>query len=159
MEEKTKHDLITRIFYNQKYHSIHRNHHPPTYTKQELLSFALKSDKFNELFKQWKTNGYQKMLTPSFDRKDDYSGYSLENFNKWCTWQENFDRGHYDRKAGINNKQNISVVSINKTTNKLMWFHSMMEANRQTGISQGSISSCCSNKKNSAGGCYWESIP
>lgn len=51
------------------------------------------------------------------------------------------------------------VVMIDKTTNEIIQtFPSMMEANRQTGISHGSISRVCHGKGETAGGYGWKFV-
>jgi len=162
--KRTKHGLLGRIYNNQRATSRRRNHPLPTYTKQEFLDFCLNLPDFHLLYDEWVKSDYQKMLIPSFDRKDDYSGYSFENFNKFGTWQKNFNRGHSDRKNGINNKNSRAVVGVNIKTNQVIEFYSISEAKRKTGINH--ISSACSGKKikngngnsciiKSAGGYKW----
>ena len=48
------------------------------------------------------------------------------------------------------------VFSVDKETGLIMWWQSAMEASRQTGIAQSSITKCCQGKKyKSAGGYVW----
>lgn len=153
--KKTKNGLITTIYSGQKACSIRRNHPAPTYTKQELKDWCFSQELFHELYNDWASSGYSRWLTPSCDRTDDYEGYSLDRL-QLMPWIENMNKGHYDMKNGINNKNNKSVVGINKITGKKTEFHSQKEAGRITGTADSSISICCRGKLKSAGGYIWK---
>jgi len=71
------------------------------------------------------------------------------------TWEENNEKGHSDRKNGINNKDSTAVRQYTIDMEYLNEFFSIQEASRCTKINRGNISSCCSGKLNSAGGFKW----
>jgi hypothetical protein len=68
---KTKEGLISQIYSHQKSKSKKRLHPSPNYTKLELLHNALNSKLFIGLYDEWEESGYNKKLTPSFDRNID----------------------------------------------------------------------------------------
>lgn len=148
--------LITVIYNHQKLYSKRQNYPPPTYTRNQLLQFTLSSLEFHRLFDDWVGSSFDKWLSPSFDREDDSRGYSFDNFNKWMPWQGNFDKGHLDQINGINTKQCKAVIGTHKITGEIIEFHSISEAERQTGIRHGSISACCLNKIKLSGDYKWK---
>jgi len=151
---RTKNGLITRIYNSQCLSSIRRGHILPSYSKQELKEWTLNQLIFHILYDNWENSGYEKMLIPSFDRINDYLGYSLDNI-QITTWKENFDKGHLDKKNGINNKNSKAVISTHKITGEQTEYYSAMQASRETNIAQASISRCCLDKVKTAGGFYW----
>ena len=72
------------------------------------------------------------------------------------TWPENMDKGHSDRRNGVNNKMNNSVMQSNIAVEPIKQYHSMMQAQRETGIHSGKICACCKKIRKSAGGYRWE---
>lgn len=154
--QKTKRGLVARMYNSQRGNSKRRGHTPPTYSKQELLEWLYSQKKFHVLFDNWKRLDFQTMYIPSVDRKDDYIGYTLNNI-QLVTWQENKDKGHKDRKNGINNKQNKAVLQFTKDGAFIAEFHSQCEASRQTGVSGSHIGSVCRGTRKAAGGFRWSS--
>ncbi len=154
----TKKGLIYKTFHNQKKSSLHRNHPLPIYTINELLDFALKSPEFHRLYDNWVEDNYGKMSRPSFDRADDSKGYSFDNFNKWMTWDENLRKGHSDRKNGKIIGQSKSVIGVHIITGEVIYFHSMKEAQRHTGIKYQNISLCCMGRQPYAGNYDWRKV-
>lgn len=153
---RTKKGLISDIYCSQKATSKKREHSPPTYTLEELREFALGSLEFNKLYEDWAASDYDRWMVPSFDRDDDYKGYSFENFNKWMPWKNNRIKGLNDRKKGINNKASKAVMGTHLVTGEATLFYSISEAGRQTGIDFRNISACCLGKARSAGGYVWK---
>lgn len=84
--------------------------------------------------------------------------YNLE----WCDAKENinhaFKIGLKKNKKGIENKNSIQVQMIDKNTNKvIMFFGSLREAERETGVTHSNIQK--SIKRNgTAGGFKWKII-
>ncbi len=152
---RTKKGLFVLIYHNQISSSVQRNHPRPNYTMLELREFGLSTPKFLVLYKKWVESGYDKELTPSFDRKDDYKPYTLDNLQVMI-WGENDKKGSDDRRNGINNKMNKAVVGEYISTGKKESYHSMTEAERQTSVDHRYISKCCSGESESAGGYYWK---
>lgn len=155
---KTKKGLITSIYSHQCWTSKRRGHQPPSYSCQELYEFAILSTKFNKLYNEWAFFGYKRSISPSFDRGDDYLGYSFENFNAWMPWKDNRAKAHSDMRSGINNKISKAVISTNILTGVERRFYSMASASRSLGITATRISACCLNKYGykSVGGYTWK---
>lgn len=152
---KTKDGLVSRIYGNQNASSRKRGHNSVSYSKEELKEWLYSQEKFHLLYDNWKRLDFQKEYVPSVDRKDDYIGYTISNI-QLMTWSENREKGHKDRKCGINNKHSKSIVQYSMEGKKLSVFHSIMEAERKTGIDNGNISKCCLGKSKSAGGYIWK---
>ena len=152
----TKRGLITSIYFHQIESSKRRNNENPTYTKEDLLNFAVISIEFNLLYNDWVNSRYNKLLAPTFDRKNDYDGYSFSNFNKWMTWGDNKRKGHNDRKNGINNKISKSVLQYDLNGCFIKEYYSHRDAERQTKVCQGHISKVCNGIRATAGGFIWK---
>ena len=52
-------------------------------------------------------------------------------------------------------KKSKPVFSVNKKSGLIMWWKSIMEAERCTGIDKGNITRCCQGKLKSVGNHYW----
>lgn len=152
---RTKSGLITHVYATQKRSSKIRGDSPPEYTKEEFLEWLISQKKFHKLYNNWVKSGYEKNLSPSVDRLNDYKGYSFDNIQV-LTWQENMAKGHKDAKEGVNNKQNKIVLQFTKDGEFVSQYHSGMEAERQTGINNGYISNVCLGKLKCAGGFLWK---
>lgn len=154
MFQRTKVGLISKIYHHQKETSKRRNHKEPTYTRLELQKWCFNKKNFHVIYDNWVFSNYDKMMRPSCDRTDDYLGYDLSRL-KLGTWKDNFDKGHLDRKKGINNKMSKAVVGMNIETGAQIYFHSMNEAGRN-GFCFKKISLCCLGKQKSHKNHTWE---
>ena len=153
---KTKKGILQRIYSNQRRNSRARNYQYPNYTLDELREWCFNQKKFHVLHNIWRKSEYNRWFAPSCDRIDDYKPYTLDNL-QLMTWKENADKGHVDRKNGVNNKGSKAVIQLTKTRQKFVaGYNSMREASRYTGVSQSHISRCCSGSRKSAGGFKWE---
>lgn len=72
---------------------------------------------------------------------------------EWCTVKEN--NIHGTRTKRVAEKCSIKVVQLDLNDNVLNEFESMKQAERETGIPNGNISSCCNGRTKSAGGYKW----
>lgn len=63
------------------------------------------------------------------------------------------------RKIGDSNKKNTSCNKEVICVETGIVYLSTLEAQRQLGVNHGSISRCCSNKQNVAGGYHWRYVP
>ena len=72
---------------------------------------------------------------------------------EWCTVKEN--NIHGTRTKRVAEKLSQKVIQLDLNDNVLNEFESMKQAERETGIPNGSISSCCNGKLKSAGGYKW----
>lgn len=158
----TKIGKLNNLFNDQVTHSTYRGHSKPVYSRHQFVKFGLGFEIYHKLFDEWAASGFDRLLAPSFDRKDDSKGYSFENFNKWMTWEENAKKAHNDvrlgklKNSGLLNGGHKGVIGVHKKTGEKIGFLSMTEAQRQTGISQSNISATCLGKRDSAGGYYWD---
>lgn len=148
--------LITTMYSTMRGSSRTRKMDLPTFTKEEFSNWLLSRDNFNSIIKKWGEDNYNKNSKPSIDRIDDYKGYTLDNI-QLATWIENKNKGHEDRRLGINNKRNAHVTQLDKITNEIIAsYHSMMEAQRNTGILAGNIYNVISGRSITAGGFKWQ---
>ena len=72
---------------------------------------------------------------------------------EWCTERENAIHG--TRTKRVAEKLSQKVIQLDLNDNILNVFKSMRQAERETGVSVGNISSCCNRKTKSAGGYKW----
>jgi len=151
---KTKIGLITHIYSNQKLNSKLRKHPLPTYSKKEFTNWMLSQKNFNVLFDEWSNNNYDRKLTPSVDRLDDYKGYSFDNI-RLVTWNENMSKSHSDIKNGINRKGTISVIQYSLAGDFIKLFYSISQAGRENSINGSSISNGCKRQSKQACGYIW----
>ena len=150
----TKQGLALNTYSHQIRNSKVRGHPLPDYTSEQLLYWLNRQINFDCLYLNWINSGYNKLKTPSCDRVDDYKSYTLDNL-RLVTWQENHSKWCADAKNGTNNKLSKAVKKINLDGELIKTYHSAIQAKRETGISQGSISSCCRGERKKAGGFVW----
>lgn len=151
----TKDGLITKIYGGQRSGSKKRNYSMPTYTKWELKEWLYSQPLFHKLFENWVQSKFDKMLAPSVDRINDYKSYSFDNI-QLMTWKKNKQKGNYDIRNGVNNKQSKAVRCINIITGNVIEFYSIREASRQLNIDQSSISKCCNGKRKTTKVYIWK---
>lgn len=97
--EKTSKGFLVRTYRNMLSRvsgvTKHKNH---LYLGLEILDkhdfymWSLLNVNFQELYKNWKENGYIRTLTPSIDRIDSSIGYLKGNI-RWVTFTENCKQG------------------------------------------------------------------
>ena len=76
---RTKHGLLTDLFNRHNTSYEKRGVNSATYSKDELMIWALEQDLLHSLHSAWVDSGYKKKLTPSIDRKKDDTGYNINN--------------------------------------------------------------------------------
>jgi len=152
---KTREGLVRSIYYHQRSSSKSRDHLMPEYGFKEFSEWVYGQVNFDTLYLNWINSGFDTMKSPSVDRRDDYKPYTIDNLLRVCTWQENFDRHHEDRKKGVNNKSSKSVIQLTKNGEFIREFYSIRQAERETGVFNTNISHCCSGKVKTAGGFKW----
>ena len=157
---RTKEGLVRRIYNHQKESSKRREHKLPSYSVRDLEKFALANESFHNLYERWVESGYEKSLTPSFDRLDDNKPYSFDNFNDWMTWDENNKKASLTMRNGKTKnggKKRVPVIRIHPETKETVVYISIHEAKRQNNFSSpSSISDVISGRKDKAGGYYWK---
>jgi hypothetical protein len=151
---RTKNGLISQIYRSQKKGSIKRGYPLPLYSKEELIEWANSQSSFNILYNNWVKSGYNKNLTPSIDRINDYKSYTFDNI-QLITWEENINKAHADRINGINNKTSKAVLQYSLNEDFIKEYHSLAEAERQTGVFATTITQVCLNKYKQSGGYIW----
>ena len=145
--------LSNNIYSSQIFNSKKRKHIPPIYTQGELYQWILLNPSTFKLYSDWVLSDFDRNLTPSIDRLNDYVPYRFDNI-QLTTWEFNDNKHKSDRKSGINNKINVGVIQ-HKNDLLVNSFHSTMEAERCTGINHSNISKCLHGKLQSTGGFTW----
>lgn len=154
---RTKKGVLSTIYASQRHSSKQREHTMPTYTKRELQKWVFDQLSFHKLYNNWKNSGYHSSLKPSLDRKDDYLPYSFGNI-QLMTWGENKNKGHTDRRNGVNNKVNKAVIQYSIKGKFISKFYSIGEASRITGINDGNIIKNCKGIYKTANGFIWKYV-
>lgn len=146
--------LISVIYSNQKSNASKRGRKGPDYSKEQLAKWLLSKPKFHKLYSAWVASGFDKNLTPSCDRIDDYQGYSL-NILRVVTWAQNNAKHYLDVINGKNTKHTKPIVGINIETGERVEYYSTSKAGKELGIIRCGISNCLTGKTNSSGGYKW----
>jgi len=154
IERRTVRGVVFKAYYHQRDMSKKRGHDLPSYSKEQLLQFALSTNIFHSLYSDWVDSEYSLWLKPSFDRRDDYKPYTLDNL-QITTWGGNNCRSHSDRVNGINTKNAKTVLQYDSNMNLVNTFYSARNAGRVTGVSQGNISAVCRGEFPKANGFIW----
>jgi hypothetical protein len=103
------------MYYNQKKNAKARNYALPNYSMVELREWVYSQPNFNELYDNWVKSGFDKNLSPSCDRLDDYKPYSFDNL-QIVTWKQNLKNEWNRRKKGENAK--VAVRNIRRDLNE-----------------------------------------
>ena len=157
-KKRTSLGLLKVIYSHQKKSNRIRGHGLISYSLKEFIDRFLFDKDYNDLFDKWKKSNYEKLKTPSFDRKDDFKGYSFDNI-QIMTWEENTNKGHLDRLLGLGTQGEANckaVLQFSQDGTFIAEYYSIMEAERQTGVSGKHIPSVCNGKRKKAGGFIWK---
>lgn len=155
VRRRTKEGCAESLYNQHKHRCVRNGYGDVGYTKNELYEWLIAQDLFHKLFDNWVAGGYSRWDAPSVDRKDDYKGYCFDNI-QLMTWKENFDKGHYDAKNGINNKHNSPVDKYDLQGVFICSYHSASTASRDTGVDSSSIGRVCNYKQLTAGEFIWK---
>lgn len=153
--ERTREGLITKIYGGQRERSRVRGHPMPSYTLDELKSFTYSQPNFESLYNQWVESGCKKSLIPSFDRLDDYKGYTFDNI-RLTTWADNKKRAYEDRKNGINTMIARAINQFTLSGELVQEHYSINNAGRITGVDIGNIWKAITGRYKTAGGFTWQ---
>ena len=151
---RTKRGVVAKIYTGQKVNSKRRKYKQPEYNLNELFEWAISQQIFKLLYDDWVKSNYDKMHVPSFDRLDDYKSYTLDNL-QITTWKKNKDKGHEDRKNGVNNKVSKEVIKMTKSGEFISSYPSANYASRVNMMHRQNISDCCTGKQKTSGGFRW----
>ena len=90
---------------------------------------------------------------PEVNHKDENPKNNMVENLEYCSSSYNTNYG--TRNKRVAEKLSKPVFSVDKESGLIMWWQSTMEAERCTGINNGSITQCCKGKRKSAGNHYW----
>ncbi len=167
--DKTYHTIggrVSVLYTSQVSRSNKYGWESPNYTRDELLDWVTSQENYEQLFNDWKDSGYSRDKSLSIDRLDDYKPYSFDNI-RLVTWEENNQKGRADKVTGINTKGLTPVRQLDLDGNVIAEYHSIMAAQRQTGVNNSHIYNACKgyrmmNGKQktvlTAGGFKWQFI-
>ena len=158
---------ITSLWNGQRKRSADKGWPEPAYTREELIEWVKSQENCQELYATWEANGYAKNSAPSIDRLDDYKPYSFDNI-RLVDWETNNTKGMLSQIEGSNTKNCKAVRQLTMDGQLVKEYFSIMNASRETGISDTKISAAAQGfttrtkgvVKNvlSAGGYKWEYI-
>ena len=157
---------ITSIWNGQRQRSKRNGWAEPAYSREELIEWVRNQPNASDLYTAWELSGYEKNRAPSIDRLDDYKPYSFDNI-RLVDWETNNKKGRESQIAGDNTKNCKAVRQLDLNGNVIAEFHSIMDAQRQTGVNNSHIYNACrgyrmSNGKQktvlTAGGFKWQLI-
>jgi len=134
--------------------SKRRGHKPPNYTRKEFIDRYINNKDYLTLYNNWVKSDYNNLLSPSFDRLDDYKPYTFDNL-QMITWGENNKKANSDRRNGINNKISKAVIGTHIKTSEQIEFYSAKEAGRN-GFNDSHIIQCCKGNIRQHLGYFWE---
>lgn len=91
---------------------------------------------------------------PFVNHKDENPKNNRFDNLEWCTQKYNMNYGTCPKRIGESNSK--KVIQKTKDNVFVKEYASIIEAERETGISNGCICDCLHNKRKSAGGFLWE---
>ena len=154
-KHRTKEGRIRSLLRTQKSSCIKRNYPMPTYTYTELSVWVLSQELFHTLFNAWEKSGFEKHLSPSIDRKDDYLSYTLDNI-QLMTWEQNADKAKIDRKTGVNTKGMKAVKQFSLKGILIKEYPSLAIAARAVNGDRAHISAVCRDLRRTHKGFVWK---
>jgi len=108
---RKKLSVPTRIYSDQKYHSIARGHPLPSYTKKWFIDWCYSQPIFHTLYEDWVLSGYDTYKKPSANRINNSIHYTQTNI-ELMTWGENDSKGSDDIKNAILIKKDSFSIDV-----------------------------------------------
>ena len=143
----------SRMYSQQRNHSIHRGHALPLYTRKEFITWCIANPKYIELHDAWVDSGYKIQLVPSADRIDNSKGYMLSNL-QMMTWEENRLK---EARVPTTRPHTTKVIQFTKTgeyiTTHLSAAHAAKALNKNA---RANIVHVCRGRSKSAYGYLWQ---
>lgn len=140
---KSRKGVLTNSYGHQK----HRRH--VEYSLVEFQEMFINDVRFNRLYGEWISSGYNYQLRPTVDRINCKKGYTLDNIH-CLTWAENRYKQRMEFK--LIRARTVYMVVGNRI---VKMFKSVTDAVRKTGLHQGNISSCLNGNRKTCGGYSW----
>lgn len=147
-----KQGLFDLIYRGQITSSKQRGHSLPDYSKDELIQWIENQSNFLVLYENWISSGYNRWLKPSIDRLEENLPYSFANI-RLITWEENAEA--YKQKKVTLGIGDCKAVNQYLDGILMNTFHSLHEAERQTGAAAGNILRCCRGEYKTSKGYVW----
>lgn len=139
------------------------------YARQQHILKQRKNNKGYMLVDLYKENKRYQMLVHRvvamafLDNPNNYSVVNHKDENplnnkvvnlEWCSQKYNMNYGNVGKKIGKANSKAVKQVDLNGNILKI--YPSAMQAQRETGISNGLINECVKGKRTKARGFIWE---
>ena len=94
---------------------------------------------------------------PEINHKDEDKSHNWVGNLEWCDFDYNQHYGTRNKRIQ-DTKKKYSVAQYTLDEDLVATYISMAEAERQTGISRGSIRYCCMGERKTAGGYHWRYV-
>lgn len=113
--------------------------------KQDFINKFIKDKNFNELHSKWIDLNCEYKFTPSIDRINKKSGYTLDNL-QFITHSENCGK----------DKEKLPILMYDLNNVFIKEWSSKWEAHKALNIPNGNLVKCCYGERKSAGGYIWK---
>lgn len=125
--------------YGYKYIGLYKNKERKSYLIHRLVAEAFIPNPNN---------------LPQINHKDENKQNNCVDNLEWCSNEYNASYGTRNIRSSIT--QGTKINQYDKNNNYITSYHSINEAAKKTGISEGNISSVVQGRRKSAGGFIWE---
>lgn len=125
----------------------------PTPTKRGCLIVELKSKAYQVHRLVAQTFIPNPNNLPQVNHIDENTSNNIVSNLEWC--DAKYNSNHGTRNERIKQSHLKPVVQYNINNEYINTYPSIIEAHKLTGIDKSHISSCCNNKRKTAGGCKW----